>query len=89
MRRATSTTSRSRSGNESRRAQRTIKDLKQRGLLDETLVLWGTEFGRTPIAEGKDGRDHNPYGYTVWLAGGGVKGGIAYGATGCAACWPN
>lgn len=58
-----------------------LADLKQRGLLDETLVVFGTEFGRTPMAEGKDGRDHNPYGFTMWLAGGGVKGGHAYGAT--------
>ncbi len=58
-----------------------IKDLKGRGLLDQTLVLWGGEFGRTPMAQGSDGRDHNPFGYTVWLAGGGVKRGIAYGAT--------
>ncbi len=58
-----------------------ITDLKQRGLLDDTLVVWGTEFGRTPMAEGRDGRDHNPYGFTMWLAGGGVKGGMAYGAT--------
>ena len=58
-----------------------ISDLKQRGLFDETLVVWGTEFGRTPVVEGTDGRDHNPYGFTMWLAGGGVKGGIAYGAT--------
>ena len=58
-----------------------LHDLKQRGLLDETLVLWGTEFGRTPVAEGKDGRDHNPYGFTVWMAGGGVRGGMTYGAT--------
>ena len=58
-----------------------ITDLKQRGLLDETLVVWGTEFGRTPVSQGTDGRDHNPYGFTMWLAGGGVKGGIAYGET--------
>jgi Protein of unknown function (DUF1501) len=58
-----------------------LSDLKQRGLLEETLVLWGTEFGRTPVSEGNNGRDHNPYGFTVWMAGGGVKGGIAYGAT--------
>lgn len=58
-----------------------LKDLKNRGLLDETLVLWGGEFGRTPFAQGTDGRDHNPYGFTVWMAGGGVKGGLAYGAT--------
>jgi hypothetical protein len=58
-----------------------LKDLKNRGMLDDTLVLWATEFGRTPTAQGKDGRDHNPHGFTVWLAGGGVKGGMAYGAT--------
>jgi hypothetical protein len=58
-----------------------LKDLKARGLLDETLVLWGGEFGRTPMAQGRDGRDHNPFGFTVWLAGGGVKGGTVYGAT--------
>ena len=58
-----------------------IRDLKARGLLDDTLVLWGGEFGRTPTAQGKDGRDHNPHGFTMWLAGGGVKKGFAYGAT--------
>ena len=58
-----------------------LKDLKQRGLLDETLVVWGTEFGRTPGAEKSDGRDHHPYGFSIWMAGGGVKGGIAHGAT--------
>jgi hypothetical protein len=58
-----------------------LKDLKARGLLAETLVLWGGEFGRTPMAQGSDGRDHNPYGFTMWLAGGGVKGGTIYGAT--------
>ncbi|MSR60619.1 MAG: DUF1501 domain-containing protein [Planctomycetaceae bacterium] len=58
-----------------------LTDLKARGLLDETLVLWGGEFGRTPTAEGNDGRDHNPHGFTMWMAGGGVKGGLAYGAT--------
>ena len=59
-----------------------LKDLKARGLLDDTLVLWGGEFGRTPAAQGgRDGRDHNPDGFTVWLAGGGVKPGTAYGAT--------
>ncbi len=57
-----------------------LTDLKARGLLDETLVLWGGEFGRTPFAE-SDGRDHNPYGYTMWLAGGGVRGGTIHGAT--------
>jgi hypothetical protein len=58
-----------------------LKDLKQRGLLEETLVVWATEFGRTPGAESADGRDHHPYGFSVWLAGGGIKGGIAHGAT--------
>ncbi|WP_417750285.1 DUF1501 domain-containing protein [Rosistilla oblonga] len=58
-----------------------LKDLKQRGLLEETLVVWATEFGRTPGAEKSDGRDHHPYGFSVWMAGGGLKGGIAHGAT--------
>ena len=58
-----------------------LADLKQRGLLEDTLVLWGGEFGRTPVAQGDDGRDHNPQGYTMWLAGGGVKPGIRYGET--------
>jgi Protein of unknown function (DUF1501) len=58
-----------------------LTDLKQRGLLDDTLVLWGGEFGRTPVAQGGDGRDHNPQGYTMWLAGGGIKPGIRWGAT--------
>jgi hypothetical protein len=58
-----------------------IRDLKRRGLLDETLVVWGGEFGRTPVSESGTGRDHNPYGFTMWMAGGGVKGGLAYGAT--------
>ena len=58
-----------------------LKDLKSRGLLDETLVIWGGEFGRTPMAQGTDGRDHNPYGFTMWLAGGGVRGGTTYGKT--------
>ena len=58
-----------------------LTDLKSRGLLDETLVIWGGEFGRTPIAEAGDGRDHNPYGYTMWMAGAGVKKGFIYGAT--------
>ena len=58
-----------------------LKDLKRRGLLDKTLVIWGGEFGRTPVAQGSDGRDHNPFGFTMWLAGGGTKGGTAYGAT--------
>jgi uncharacterized protein (DUF1501 family) len=58
-----------------------LKDLRQRGLLDDTLVIWGGEFGRTPVSEGGDGRDHNHYGFTMWLAGGGVKGGFTHGAT--------
>jgi len=58
-----------------------LKDLKARGLLDETLVIWGGEFGRTPTAEGTNGREHHPFGFTMWLAGGGVKGGIVHGAT--------
>ncbi|MCM8525663.1 MAG: DUF1501 domain-containing protein [Lentisphaeraceae bacterium] len=58
-----------------------LEDLKQRGLLDETLVIWGGEFGRTPTKEGNSGRDHNPHGYTMWMAGGGTKGGHAIGAT--------
>ena len=58
-----------------------LHDLKSRGLLDETLVIWGGEFGRTPAAQGVDGRDHHPYGFTMWLAGGGVRGGMTYGAT--------
>jgi Protein of unknown function (DUF1501) len=58
-----------------------ILDLKRRGMLDETLVVWGGEFGRTPVSESGTGRDHNPFGFTMWMAGGGVKGGLAYGAT--------
>jgi hypothetical protein len=58
-----------------------LTDLKQRGLLDDTLVVWGGEFGRTPTAEGTDGRDHHPHGFTMWMAGGGVKGGLVHGAT--------
>ena len=58
-----------------------LKDLKQRGLLDETLVIWGGEFGRAPTSEGQKGRDHDHYGFTVWMAGGGVRGGMSYGAT--------
>jgi hypothetical protein len=58
-----------------------LKDLASRGLLESTLVVWAGEFGRTPFAQGKDGRDHNPYGFTVWLAGGGTKGGTIFGAT--------
>ncbi|MGP0062197.1 MAG: DUF1501 domain-containing protein [Isosphaeraceae bacterium] len=58
-----------------------LRDLRARGLLDDTLVIWGGEFGRTPTAQGQDGRDHHPYGFTMWLAGGGVRGGMAHGAT--------
>ena len=58
-----------------------LRDLKQRGLLDETLVIWGGEFGRTPMSEKGDGRDHNPTGFSIWMAGGGVKGGQTIGAT--------
>ena len=58
-----------------------LQDLKQRGLFDETLVVWSGEFGRTPFAQGSDGRDHNEHGFSLWLAGGGVKPGIAYGET--------
>lgn len=58
-----------------------IKDLRSRGLLDSTLVVWAGEFGRTPFAQGANGRDHNPYGFSVWMAGGGVKGGHVHGAT--------
>jgi uncharacterized protein (DUF1501 family) len=58
-----------------------LKDLKARGLLEETLVLWAGEFGRTPHSPGRDGRDHHPEGFTVWMAGGGIKGGTIHGAT--------
>jgi hypothetical protein len=58
-----------------------LKDLKQRGLLDETLVVWATEFGRTPGAERTDGRDHHPFGFSIWMAGGGIQRGIVHGAT--------
>jgi hypothetical protein len=63
-----------------------LKDLKQRGLLDSTLVIWGGEFGRMPLSQVRDnkvsaGRDHNPSGFSIWMAGGGVKGGMALGAT--------
>jgi uncharacterized protein (DUF1501 family) len=58
-----------------------VRDLKRRGLLDETLVVWGGEFGRTPVSESGSGRDHNPYGFTMWMAGGGIKGGVSYGET--------
>ncbi len=58
-----------------------LKDLKSRGMLDDTLVVWGGEFGRMPMSEGPDGRDHNPHGFCMWMAGGGVKGGTVIGAT--------
>ncbi len=58
-----------------------LTDLEQRGLLDDTLVVWAGEFGRTPFAQGKDGRDHNPFGFSIWMAGGGIKGGTIYGST--------
>lgn len=58
-----------------------IQDLRERGLLSETLIVWAGEFGRTPFSQGSNGRDHNPFGFSVWLAGGGVKGGTVYGAT--------
>jgi len=58
-----------------------LTDLESRGLLDDTLVIWGGEFGRTPTAQGSDGRDHNPHAFTIWMAGGGVKPGISYGET--------
>src|SRR5678816_4910771 len=64
-----------------------IKDLKQRGLLDETLVIWGGEFGRTPMVESNKalgrslGRDHHPQAFTMWMAGGGIRAGMTYGAT--------
>ena len=58
-----------------------LKDLKARGLLDDTIVLWTTEFGRMPCSQGGKGRDHNPFGFTNWLAGGGIKGGVSHGAT--------
>ncbi|MCO8120660.1 DUF1501 domain-containing protein [Stieleria sp. TO1_6] len=58
-----------------------LKDLKRRGLLDSTLVVWAGEFGRTPFAQGSNGRDHNPFGFTIWMAGGGVRGGASVGET--------
>ncbi len=58
-----------------------LRDLKRRGLLHETLVVWGGEFGRTPMSEKGDGRDHNPYGFTMWMAGGGIRPGLTFGAT--------
>ena len=62
-------------------AERVVKLLQRRGLLDDTLVVWGGEFGRTPTAEGKNGREHHPFGFTMWLAGGGIRGGTIHGST--------
>lgn len=58
-----------------------LSDLKQRGMLDDTLVVWGSEFGRTPLGQGSDGRDHHPFAFSMWMAGGGVKGGVVHGET--------
>jgi hypothetical protein len=58
-----------------------LEDLDQRGMLEDTLVVWSGEFGRTPFAQGSNGRDHNPWGFSLWMAGGGIKGGTVYGAT--------
>jgi arylsulfatase A-like enzyme len=58
-----------------------LTDLKERGLLESTIVIFSGEFGRTPFAQGSDGRDHNPYGFSLWVAGGGFKGGLIHGAT--------
>jgi uncharacterized protein (DUF1501 family) len=58
-----------------------LADLKSRGLLDSTLVIWSSEFGRTPLAEGKNGRDHHPYAFSMWMAGAGIQGGRTYGST--------
>ena len=58
-----------------------LEDLRQRGMLQDTLIVWGGEFGRTPMAQGSGGRDHHIKGYSMWMAGGGIRGGMAYGAT--------
>ena len=58
-----------------------MTDLKRRGLWESTLVIWGGEFGRMPVSQGKDGRDHNPHGFLTWMAGAGIKGGVSYGQT--------
>jgi len=63
-----------------------LRDLKQRGLLDSTLVIWGSEFGRLPMSQGGNGRDHNPHGFTMWMAGGGVKPGTSIGQTDDSVC---
>ena len=65
-----------------------LEDLAQRGMLEDTLVLWGAEFGRTPMAENGDGRGHHPEVFTMWMAGGGVRGGLTYGATDDFGCYP-
>jgi uncharacterized protein (DUF1501 family) len=57
------------------------RDLRSLGLLEQTLIVWAGEFGRTPFSQGSNGRDHNPYGFSLWLARGGVRGGTIYGAT--------
>jgi uncharacterized protein (DUF1501 family) len=58
-----------------------LADLKRSGLLKETIVVWASEFGRTPGAQNSDGRDHHPFGFSIWMAGGGIKGGVVHGAT--------
>ena len=58
-----------------------IRDLRKLGMLDETLIVWSGEFGRTPFAQGSNGRDHNPFGFTTWFAGGGIKPGVSVGST--------
>ena len=58
-----------------------LRDLKARGMLDETLVVWASEFGRTPLGQGNDGRDHHPFTFSMWMAGGGVRGGMVHGVT--------
>jgi uncharacterized protein (DUF1501 family) len=68
-------------GNTDRPIAALLKDLKQRGLLESTSVLFASEFGRTPGTQGSDGRDHHIYGFSVWMAGGGIRGGIVHGAT--------
>jgi hypothetical protein len=75
------TNHRNHAGRSDRPVAALLRDLKARGLLDETLVIWGGEFGRTPTSEGAKGRDHHSRGFTMWLAGGGIKGGMTYGAT--------
>ncbi len=64
-----------------------LRDLKRRGMLEETLVVWGGEFGRTPMSESGNGRDHNPFGFTIWMAGGGIQGGVVHGSTDDLGLW--